>query len=155
MFARTAAAHRALSMAFEAGAVSKEYRALVDGLPPEGVTEGRIEAKLATGRKGRVVVREDGRPSATRWKLLERFEKHAWLALFPETGRTHQIRVHLQSIGLSIVADRTYNFTKVAPVMERLALHAVSVRFKLGETERVVEAPLPDDLTDALVKLRR
>ena len=155
LFARTAGAHRALSMAFEAGEVAKEYRALVDGVPPLGVTEGRIDAKLATGRKGRVVVRDDGKPSATRWKVLERFDAHAWLALFPETGRTHQIRVHLQSIGLPIVADPRYNFTKAAPAMERLALHAVSVRFTLDGIERNVEAALPDDLADAIVKLRQ
>lgn len=156
LFARTAAAHRELSMAFEAGTVKKEYRALADGVPPAGVEEGRVDAPLATGRKGRVVVREDGKPSATRWKLLERFgSAHAWLALFPETGRTHQIRVHLQSIGLPIVGDRKYNFSKVTPVVGRMALHASSVEFLLGAKQHRVEAPLPEDLSRALDMLRR
>ena len=153
LFARSKEAQRQLSTAFEEGGVEKEYRALCDGVPP--AAEGRVDAPLALGRKGRMKIAPHGKPSATRWRVLERFPKHTFVEARPETGRTHQIRVHLASIGLPLVGDERYNFSGAAPVMPRLALHAFAVEVTLAGTRHRVEAPLPGDFTTALDSLRR
>lgn len=152
LFARSTAAQRELSGQFEEGGIAKEYRALCDGVP--AAAEGRVDAPLAKGRKGRMKIDPAGKPSATKWRVLEIFATHAWIEARPETGRTHQIRVHLASIGLPIVGDDRYNFTKREPVVPRLALHARSIEFAVGGVRHRVEAPEPLDLASALAVLR-
>ena len=154
LFARTQEAQREISSAFLEGRVRKEYLALVDGVPDDD--SGRIAAPIAEGRKGRMRVETGGKPSATRWRVLERFPRHAWLACAPETGRTHQIRVHLAHLGFPIVADPLYGARDAdAPVAPRLALHAHAIEFPLGAGWQRVEAPDPADLRTALEALRR
>jgi RluA family pseudouridine synthase len=151
LFARTADAQRELSAAFEAGGVKKVYRAIVSGAPEaEG---GRIDRPIAKGRKGRMVIREGGKPSVTAWALVKRFLEHGLVEARPETGRTHQIRVHLASIGHPISGDRRYDFSKIPPVAPRLALHAMSVSFRLGTRDWTIESPFPPDLSAALARL--
>jgi 23S rRNA pseudouridine1911/1915/1917 synthase len=169
--ARTDAAHRHLSKQFHDRVVKKRYVAIVEGVPRR--REGLIDAPLGRhpkDRKRQAVV-EGGRASKSAYTVTEAFKGHAFVELRPETGRTHQLRVHLKSIHTPIVADATYGrsatFTaadaglsgEVAPqvLLARHALHAERLEFDHPTTgERVnFEAPLPDDMQAALEALRR
>lgn len=117
LFAKTRAAAAALSAAFADGRVEKAYLARVAAAP--STSEGRIDLALAdAGRRTRVS--PDGRAARTDWALVAADDQGALLRLRPHTGRTHQLRVHLQAIGHPIVGDRTYG----GPPAPRLMLHA-------------------------------
>ena len=173
LFARSTDAQRAFTHLFETGKFEKTYLALVVGVPESD--GGRVTFPIAEGRKSRRVIRPDGKASATRWRVLERFPRagvplaptfegadepiarasgHAWIECEPETGRTHQIRVHLAALGLPIVADPFYDFSKAEPVAPRCALHAAKAEWQMGNERFRVEAPLPDDLARSLEQLR-
>jgi tRNA pseudouridine32 synthase/23S rRNA pseudouridine746 synthase len=129
LFARGTAMHSALSRAFAARTVDKRYEALVAGLSADDA--GEIDAPIAADwpqRPRRVVDAVRGRPSLTRWRVLERDAAHACtrLALEPHTGRTHQLRVHLAHIGHPILGDALYAPQHRAP---RLMLHACALAF--------------------------
>ncbi|MGB8930174.1 MAG: RluA family pseudouridine synthase [Anaeromyxobacteraceae bacterium] len=169
LFARTAAAHRTLNLAFDEGRPEKRYLALVRGTPPEAV---RVDVALAKGRKGKVRPAWPGeaaaKPSATRFRRLEAWAApglggpFAWVEALPETGRTHQIRVHLQSLGTPLAIDPDYG--EEGPLrradgstwLERTPLHAESLRIDHPADGRplVLKAPLPEDLAAALALLR-
>jgi tRNA pseudouridine32 synthase/23S rRNA pseudouridine746 synthase len=171
LFARTAAAHRALNLAFDRGEPRKRYVALVRGEPPP---ERRIDVPIAPARRGRMRPARPGdargKPSVTVIRLLEKLPTRPWaggpLALveaLPETGRTHQIRVHLAAVGLPLAVDADYG--EAGPLagpsgetlLARTPLHASRIEVahpSRGET-LVVEAPLPPDLAGALDALRR
>jgi tRNA pseudouridine32 synthase/23S rRNA pseudouridine746 synthase len=125
LFARGAAAQRRLSQAFAAREVHKRYVAVVEGRPEADA--GRIDAPLAadwSNRPRQVVDTLSGKPSQTLWWLLSRDEPEgaARLSMQPVTGRSHQLRVHLQHIGHPIRGDALY---AAAPVhAPRLLLHA-------------------------------
>jgi len=111
LLARNPKAHRRFSAAFEAGEVEKLYWAVVDGVP--GETEGSIDlplSKISTREAGwRIVADPTGKPARTRWRLVEARAGRALIAFAPETGRTHQIRVHAATgLGLPIVGDAIY-----------------------------------------------
>jgi tRNA pseudouridine32 synthase/23S rRNA pseudouridine746 synthase len=157
-FARTAAAHRALSQAFERREVTKTYHALVAGIPVP--PRGAIELPLHEARKGKTrpaVPGETGaKPAQTGYQV-----RRAWwhdaaaVALVearPATGRHHQIRVHLRAIGVPILADAVYG-RGVRPLpadhsCPRLALHADALDLPHPDGRRrvVVAAPWPADL---------
>jgi 23S rRNA pseudouridine1911/1915/1917 synthase len=157
--AKTEAAQRALSAEFAARRVKKEYVACVHGVPR--ATSGTVEAPLGRHPTARtkMTVREDGRAALTRWRVERALPRHAVLRCFPWTGRTHQIRVHLLSIGHPIVGDPVYG-RRSAPGEElapRLLLHAHRLAFRhpaKGETV-AFEAPLPDDFSAAVEALSR
>jgi 23S rRNA pseudouridine1911/1915/1917 synthase len=165
--ARTDRAHRFLSQQFHDRLVDKRYWALVEGAPAE--EQGTIDAPIGRSlrdRKKMAIRRDgDGRRAVTHWRVLERFqapEPRALVELKIETGRTHQIRVHLASIHHPVVADDTYGRSAVladetgAPLIARQALHARSLRFARPDGgELAFEASLPDDFTRALEWLRR
>lgn len=157
-FARTAEAHRALSLAFEQRDVAKVYRALVVGVPaaPSGV----IDVALHEARKGKSRPAAPGEAGAkaatTGYEVLRVWRQGAAAVALvetrPETGRHHQIRVHLRAIGTPILADAVYG-RGFRPVPEdhmctRLALHASALNVPHpGGTRRVaVAAPWPTDL---------
>ncbi len=126
VFARGAAAQRALSMAFEARRVHKHYEAVVEGTLHGDA--GEISAPLTAdwpNRPRQQVDAEHGKPSLTQWRVLQRGATTTRLALTPITGRTHQLRVHLQHIGHPIRGDALY----AAPPLqaERLLLHATQL----------------------------
>jgi tRNA pseudouridine32 synthase/23S rRNA pseudouridine746 synthase len=129
MFARGAEMQRALSMAFEARRVAKAYVAVVEG--QVAVDSGQIEAALRVDwprRPRQVVDNENGKPSLTRWRVLQRLPQTTRLHLEPVTGRSHQLRVHLQSIGHPICGDELY-----APLplsAPRLMLHATHLELQ-------------------------
>jgi len=153
------AAHTQLSAQFRDHTIEREYRALVRGVPR--ADEGRVDRAIGRHRteRKRMSVRTDaGRVARTVWRVLRRFPKSGctWLAVHPETGRTHQIRVHLASVGLPIVGDPVYGRRGASrgPRLDRPALHAARLGFTHpGSGERMVfEAPLPADLEALLAR---
>lgn len=136
-FARTAEAGRALSSAFEARSVTKRYQALVHGVPAG--TGGDIDLPIGRDwsmRPLRKVDIENGQPALTRWSLLAEDGAFALLDLMPQTGRTHQLRVHLQAIGHPICGDRLYGRPDG---FQSLCLHACHLALPHPESGAVVE----------------
>ncbi len=138
--------HWKLSQQFAGRQVRRVYLAVVQGVVPRD--EGTIAAPIGRHptRRTRMAVRyEGGRESVTRYKVLRRFPRATLLELTPETGRMHQLRVHLASIGHPILGDREYG---VAGGFSRQALHAHRLGFRHPGLDRWVEfvSPLPKDL---------
>lgn len=140
-------AERALQGQFQARTVSKRYRARVAGQPPD---EGVIDLPLsrAGGLPPRNVVDPDGAPARTRFRVVGRDADGAWVDLWPETGRSHQLRVHLQALGHPIVGDRLYAPPAVVDAAPRLLLHAaeLSLDHPYSRERLTWLAPLPPPL---------
>ena len=153
------AAHRHLALQFHDHTIEREYRALVRGIPrAEGGHIDRPVGRHRRDRKRMSVHAGVAREARTGWRVLRRFpaSERSWLEIRPETGRTHQIRVHLASIGLPIVGDPVYGRARGGGAeLGRPALHAARLGFAHPRTgERVrCEAPLPDDLGGLLADL--
>ena len=165
LFAKTRAAHRALSLSFQERRARKTYRALVWGhpVPAKGAIDHALGRDPKDGRKMRVWI--DGKPSVTRYATLRRFSSLADLELHPESGRTHQIRVHLSATGHPIVGDDFYGgasrwhgvrdraLREALAGLTRPLLHAE--RIEIPEMGLDVEAHLPEDYERVLTLLRR
>jgi len=139
VLALTVDIHRALSKQFENRAVEKCYIARVDGVPDRA--EGRIDLPLIKDWPNRPLQKVDkdaGKPSVTDWRLLAREAHAARLELTPLTGRTHQLRVHLNAMGHPILGDLLYGTPKSRARASRLQLHAST----LGFAHPVTGAPL-------------
>ena len=130
LFARGAAAQRALSRAFERREVHKRYVAVVHGrVEPE---QGEIDLPLLADWPNRPLQKVDhahGKPSLTRWRVIEAAADRTRLELEPVTGRAHQLRVHLRAIGHPILGDALYAPPEVLASADRLLLHAARLRF--------------------------
>jgi RluA family pseudouridine synthase len=174
LFARDADSHRIISTAFEFGQISKCYHALVGTNP--GWTETSCDFALTPDgdRLHRTIVDGAGKPSLTHFKVLMR---HPFLSLIearPDTGRTHQIRIHLAALGCSIVCDPLYG--KAEPLylskikrrwkgesgderalLNRCGLHAFSISLTHPGTELplTIEAPYPKDFRAAVTQLSK
>lgn len=138
-----ASAAALLGEAFAQGRVEKVYLAVVAGIPSP--KEGVWEWPLSEPRDGRVTVEPGGRSARTRYRVLEERGETSLLELRPETGRTHQIRVHAATAGHPVLGDRKYggDWAERSP---RLLLHALRVSFPLPSgAVQVVEAPLPEE----------
>jgi len=144
--ALTPAVHAAMQRDMNSGLISKHYLAAVRGVPEPRA--GRVALPLArdAADRRRVVVSPAGAACDTRYELLAEDGGAAILRCEPITGRTHQIRVHLASIGCPIIGDAVYG--SVDPRISRQALHAWRVRMPHPVTRdtTVFEAPPPDDL---------
>ncbi|HVM30175.1 MAG TPA: RluA family pseudouridine synthase [Candidatus Limnocylindrales bacterium] len=159
LVARNDRAQQALMDQLRARRVKKTYLALVHGSPPAEV--GRIEAPIGRDphRPTRMSVVATGRPSTTGYRARERFDGWTLLELDLVTGRTHQLRVHLASIGHPIAGDPLYASgpARPGPVdLGRMFLHSWRLEFISPAAERLVrvEAALPLDLDQVLVRLR-
>ena len=165
LFARTADEHRRLNGLFEKREVQKRYLAWTRGAPP--ADEGVIDTALHTARKGKMrpaAVGEEGAlPSRTRYRVTHRWEGLPGGALClleasPETGRQHQIRVHLRSVNAPLAVDPVYGRASKVTVAElggegdgvalgRLSLHAAHITWTSASGASVaVDAPWPADL---------
>jgi RluA family pseudouridine synthase len=147
LLARTIRARSYLSHAFTVGRVDKVYLAVVVGIPEP--VEGVLDTPLEKGRKGsfRIAMQGQGLPSRTRYHLQATRDQFSLLECRPLTGRSHQIRVHLASIGCPLVRDPVYGLHRAKPSVEPdLTLHAWKLTFPDPPTgERVtVVAPLPE-----------
>ena len=146
---RTPEALRRLGVLFATGKVDKTYWAVVEGAPP--TPEGRIDQPLNRVKRGGLwisAVDTQGQAAATRYRTLGEGDGRTWLELTPETGRTHQIRVHCAFLGCPVVADPFYG--RPAGVGERLHLHARSVGFTLDGDRIEATAPPPRHMLPAL-----
>ncbi len=169
LFAKDKDAQRHLSHQFQNNLVEKEYLAICVGVPPG--QEGEIDAALCVNpnAKTRMMVSRQGRPARTGWQVEGKFGEYCLIRAFPKTGKTHQIRVHLRSIGLPLAVDPLYNPTKSTeapgiylskfkrhysptageeerPLIARLTLHAERIRFENVDGTRVeVVAEPPKD----------
>ena len=157
LVAKNDKAHVVMSEQFKSRTMEKHYRAVAfGGLSQES---GLIDAPIArhpVDRKKMAVV-PDGKPSQTEWHVLERFRGATYLDVHLLTGRTHQIRVHMQSIGHPLLGDKIYAPNiKTSVHVPRLMLHAYSLSFTHPITgERMdLTAPLPEQFTTVLQKLR-
>lgn len=164
--ARTVESHAALVEALSAREIERQYLAVVVGVMTAGRTVDEPIGRHRTVRT-RMAVRSDGRHAITHFRVEKRFRAHSLVRAELETGRTHQIRVHLAHIGYPIVGDPVYGGRRRLPPaatpelvselnsMRRQALHAARLKLTHPETGREMqwEAPLPDDmrrLIDAL-----
>ena len=159
MVAKSDRAQSSLMAQLKARRVKKTYQALVHGSVAAAV--GRIEAPIGRDPKQRtrMAVVPDGRPSVTGYRVRERFDGWTLLELDLVTGRTHQIRVHLDAIGHPIAGDPVYGTgtSRRGPDgLERLFLHAWRLELTSPSDGHLIraEAPLPEDLTVALDRLR-
>ena len=155
---------RTVQEIFESHRVQKAYVALVHGSLADD--EGLIDAPLAPEKREfggvRMVVRDDGSASSTRYRVLERFESYTYVRLEPKTGRTHQLRVHMQHLGHPILCDDLYGRESALGVggrvlLDRQALHSCMLRFPHPVTEQDmnVECDPPGDMTTVLDALRK
>lgn len=167
--AKTVQAHAALSAQFKRHSIGRIYMALARANP--GRDEGLIDAPLGRhvkDRKRMSVHTRKARRAVTRWRVIERLGGWTLLAVAPETGRTHQIRAHLASVGLPVAGDQVYGgsrrkteaktvrLRKASEHIKRQALHATVLGFAHPGTSQYVEfyAPLPEDMVEAIRVLR-
>ena len=174
--AKTLRAHGAITRQFQERTVSKRYRTIVEGVPEfdEDVIDKEMAPHKKDHEKMAVVKKGKGKTATTFYRVLERFRGFSFVEVAPRTGRTHQIRVHMASIGHACVADSLYGRRDAIflrdlgveedsrvpdpkePILMRQALHASSINFTHPDTGETVEfsAPLAEDMTLTLELMR-
>ncbi len=158
LLAKNDAAHRWLQEQFRSRKVSKVYLALVDGRPP--TPKGRVEAPIGRSAADRkqmaVVTGAKGRAAISEYFTLESFPAHTFIEVHPITGRTHQIRLHMQFLGCPVVGDTVYGRRTPTIAIQRHFLHAARITLALspGAAARTFSAPLPSELEAVLNQLR-
>lgn len=159
VLAKNERAHRWLQDQFRLRSVEKTYIALVDGKPP--TPTGRVEASIGRDQSHRkkmaIVSAGKGREAVSEYKTLETFKNHTLLEFHPQTGRTHQIRLHCLFLGCPIVGDSVYGKRNFTVDIDRHFLHAFRLKILLpNEKEpRTFEAALPEELTRVLEDIKR
>ncbi|MEO0061780.1 MAG: hypothetical protein RLZZ08_340 [Pseudomonadota bacterium] len=149
LLARNPKALVRFAKAFEERVVTKRYLGILAGVPEQA--EGTIElalAKISSAEKGwRMIPARKGKPSITHWKLLAEINGRALVEFRPETGRTHQIRVHSASgIGIPLLGDPVYGENAPGTRAWRTLLHAAGLEVpRDGKPAIVAHAPLPED----------
>lgn len=168
VIAKTLSAHQRLVQQLQQRTVKRQYIAVVHGSPP---AQGKVDAALGrhpVQRKKMAVRKSGGKPAITHFTTLQRFTTATLLRLHLETGRTHQIRVHMASIGHALVGDPVYGarpgggaainaeLRKTINAFSRQALHAQKLGLQHPQTGQLSqwEAELPADLADLLSSLR-
>jgi 23S rRNA pseudouridine955/2504/2580 synthase len=167
--AKNPTAYRHLSMQFENREVVKIYHAVVCG--NQKLENQMVELPILTMKDGIVKIDRTGKEAATIFNTLEHYGKYSLVACFPITGRMHQIRIHLSSIKLPIIADKQYGGqdiflsslkkkfnlkkdTEELPLIRRVALHAYALTFKdLSGKEITIKANYPKDIAVLVKKL--
>ena len=166
--ARTPEVHTALVAAMAARAIGREYLAVCTGVMTAGGTIDQPIARHRTQRT-RMAVRADGREAVTHYRVVKRFRAHTLVRVELQTGRTHQIRVHLAHAGFPLVGDPVYGGRRRIPAgcspqlaaelaaFARQALHAARLKLHHPVTGREMawEAPLPADMQHLLAALER
>jgi 23S rRNA pseudouridine1911/1915/1917 synthase len=175
VFAKNEAAHKHLSLQFEARSTKKIYQGLVMGKWPDekGVIEEPIGEHFS--HKGEMMITAEGKAAITEYEVLENFRAYTWMQFHILTGRTHQIRIHSKHKGHPIVCDELYGDGKPVllsgikrqfklskkeeeerPILQRLGLHAYQLSFAdTSENIHSFEAALPKDLRALLQQLKK
>ena len=179
LFAKTIEAQRYLSHQFQNNTAQKQYVALVIGRPP--TPEGEVDAPIAPDKQhvGAMKIDKRGKPARTAWRVVETFRDITLLYAMPKTGKTHQIRVHLQQIGHPLAVDPLYGptaddkgpgvflsrikrgyrlgkYQEERPLISRLTLHAEKLQITLPTGALVeIAAELPRDMATTLKMLRK
>ena len=175
LFANNEETHKYLSQAFEERTVEKYYLGIVKGALQE--KEKTIDEPIAqnTVKKTQMIIHKRGKESVTEYRVIEEFRKYSFVEFRIHTGRTHQIRVHMQYIGHPIICDeiygdgepvylssikKNYNLSKneleERPLLNRLALHACKLTLSDADGKKYnFEAPLPKDMSALLQQLRK
>lgn len=162
--AKTDKAHEGLAAQFARHDVDRRYTAVVGGVPvpPAGRIEGALARSTANRQKMAIVKDGRGKHAITHFRTVATFDGAAQVECRLETGRTHQIRVHMASIGHSLLGDAVYGRTpgKLAPLLkdlafERQALHAATLGFVHPVTQEKLcfESPLPADMVALIGRL--
>ena len=150
-------AHMRISEQLKAHTITRRYRAIVTGIlkDDEGTITGNI-ARHKTDRKRMAVTAEGGREAITHYRVLERFRKHTYVECRLETGRTHQIRVHMAYIGHPLLGDTVYGSSRDEGKLNGQCLHAMVLGFVHPTTGEYLEfcAPLPEYFEQLLEQLR-
>jgi RluA family pseudouridine synthase len=175
VFAKDETTHRHLSGIFEGREVEKIYQGIVSGALPQ--QQGSIDQPIMEhpGKPGVMVINRRGKAALTDYQVLEQLPLFSLIQFRIHTGRTHQIRVHMQSLGHPILCDDTYGDGRPVllssikrnyklsraeeeerPILSRLALHSQSLRFTdAAGIAHHFEAPLPKDMRALLQQLRK
>src|SRR5690606_31033985 len=175
IYAKDEESHKYLSQLFENRGVEKYYLALVNGrlLKAEGTIKEPIAENMA--RRGSMLVHKRGKQAHTDYTVVQEWAQYSLVRLQLHTGRTHQIRVHMQYIGHPVVGDKLYGNGKgillsqikkkykntdplgeEKPILGRLALHAAALRFPHSDGSMIsIEAPLPKDMHAAVQQLEK
>ena len=174
VFAKTEESHKNLSALFEGREMKKFYVGLVYGQMMNAT--GTIDAPIMEhpGKATKMMTHAKGKVSQTDYEVMEAFRMYSWVRFQILTGRTHQIRVHMQHIGHSIVCDEIYGDAKPLllsgmkrnfklsktmeeerPILARLALHSQQLQFTLYGETYFLEAEIPKDLRAVLQQLRK
>jgi len=175
LIAKEERTHRELSLQFELRKIFKEYHALTQGVIDRD--SDYIEQRITRHPHDRIKMaitddEDEGKDACSYYEVIERFRGYTYVRVHPKTGRTHQIRVHLASIGCPVLADKNYSGrdsirlndlvpglaeTEDVELLTRQALHAARLRFTHPRTEKIVEveAPLPLEFVRTLEALRK
>jgi len=168
VIAKTLKSHKSLTDQLQARTVHREYRAIVNGVFTAGGTVDQPIARDARERK-RMAVREEGKEAITHYRILEKFRRHTLIRVFLETGRTHQIRVHMSHIRYPLLGDVLYGGRVLLPkgadeeliaVMrgfQRQALHAAKLGLLHPATGKEMEweVAVPDDMQQVIDGLKK
>jgi 23S rRNA pseudouridine1911/1915/1917 synthase len=175
LIAKEEQTHRDLSAQFESRKVFKEYRAITQGVLDRD--SDYIEARIGHHPTDRVKMavldaeEEEGKDACSYYEVIERFKGYTFCRIFPRTGRTHQIRIHLAHVGCPVLADKVYSgrdafrLSDLVPgldadadelLLPRQALHAARLRFMHPRLRKIIEieAPLPPEFQRTLAALR-
>ena len=148
--------HNILAEQLKDHSMTREYYALVEGIIKED--EGTINEPLARHPKERIKISvvKGGREAITHFKVIERFKEYTLVKCILETGRTHQIRVHMAYIGHPLVGDPVYGYKKQKFKLQGQMLHAKVLGFIHPSTKEYMqfESPLPDYFTEIINKLK-
>lgn len=150
-------AHNCIAAQLKEHSINRRYRAIVWGRVSQD--EGVIDAPIGrhpTDRKKMAINQKNGKRAVTHYRVLERFEKFTYIECRLETGRTHQIRVHMASIGHPLLGDEVYSNAKSPYKVDGQTLHAMTLGFIHPSTKEYMEfeAPLPEYFEEILRKLR-
>ena len=138
-------AHNEIARQLKEHSINRRYRAIVTGVLKD--EEGTIEGAIGRDKKDRkkMAITADGKPAVTHYKVLQRFKHYTYVECVLETGRTHQIRVHMASIGHPLLGDEVYGRRSDKYKCEGQCLHAMTLGFHHPRTGEYIEvnAPLP------------
>jgi 23S rRNA pseudouridine1911/1915/1917 synthase len=165
LLAKTIQSHTILTDLIQNKEIKRNYYALVHGKPISGKT---IDLPIGRHPKNRLLfcVKEGGRSAVTHFKVKDRYKNFSLLDVELETGRTHQIRVHLKHIGHPIVGDKSYNNIKIwkdadpkelkaVTDLDRQALHSYNLALTYLSEEFNFKSELPSDFTETCIKLEK